>query len=485
MASHGLESPRAGCGVVWGERLMAELRALAIEAFAAPPRRGTEIGGILLGDLRGGSVRIRGFEEVPAEHRNGPSYSVGEKDWTALSAKLADRPARGPRVIGLFRSFVARDPSVDRADEVFVRRHFPQGDFLFLALQPLSAATCVAGFRFFQNGVLLPRSGDPPFVLEPAQAGREEEEKMLWPPVRPPQLPPPPVADPRPMAARPVPKRRQKRAQWWIPLAVAAVLAVNAAAFVALWKRAEAPHWAELHLDALPRAGSLAISWDASAAMSLRATAGLLTVIDAGQRREIALTAGEVRGGTYVYKPASGDDDVRLVLYTRGKGIAGDSVRLAASSALAPQLPAVGESERSAPVEAPLPATPASVAASSDQPAPRPALSPTPTAAAVRPWPVHETEPRIPDGIRSRLRTPVTVAVAVDVSAQGRVVHARSELAQGDDVQRYLAMVSEKAAFGWRFRPARSRGGDNVAASTTVHFVFYPWSRAASAKTGY
>ena len=483
MASHGLESPRAGCGVVWGERLMAELRALAIEAFGAPLRRGTEIGGILLGDFRGGSVRIRGFEEVPAEHRNGPSYSLGEKDWTALSAKLAARPARAPSVIGLFRSFVARDPLVDLADEVFVRRHFPHGDFLFLALQPLSAATCVAGFRFFQNGALLPRSGDPPFVLEPAPAGPEEEEKMLWPPLRPPQ-PPPPMAAPRPLPPKPAPKRREKRAQWWIPLAVAAVLAVNAAAFIALWKRAETPHWAELHLDALPHAGALAISWDASAARSLRATAGLLTVTDAGRRHEIALTADEVHAGTYVYKPASGDDDVRLVLYTHGKGVAGDSVRLASSSNLAPGLPAAGEPERTAPLETPLLASPASMAAPSAEPPPRATPSPAATP-AVRPWPVHETEPRIPDGIRSRLRKPVTVSVAMDVSAQGRVVHARSELAHGDDVQRYLAMVSEKAAFGWRFRPARAPGGDKVPASTTVYFVFYPSSRAASAKTGY
>lgn len=450
---------------------MGELRALAIEAFAASPRHGVEIVGILLGDVRESNVRIGGFEQVPIEHSYGPSYSLSEKDWNTLSGLAAARQGRAPRLIGFFRSFAGREPVVEDADAAFVRRHFPRGDFIFLALQPLSATTCVAGFRFFQNGVLLPRSEDPPFVLEPAPADREEEEKILWPP-RPSAPPPKQEAEPRSLAPKPAPARREKRARWWVLLLVAAVSAVIAAAIADLWSQARAPHWAELHLDALPHSGSLEISWDTGAARRLGATVGLLRVTDAGQRHDIALMEDQVRAGTYEYTPASGDDDVRLILYTGGKGVAGDAVRLASSALLAPKVPSIGEAEHAAPVDAPIPPQ-----------SPR-ASAPAPGLPAAPPWPVHETEPQIPDGIRSRLQTPVTIAIGIDVSAQGRVLHAGSEAYGHDDVQSYLAMLAEKAALEWRFRPARARDGGNVAASTTVRFVFYPWSPSASASTG-
>lgn len=509
MASHAWESPRAGCGVVWGERLMSELRALAIEAFAASPRHGLEVGGILLGDVRGRNLRIGGFEEVPIEHRYGPPYSLSEKDWAALDTLLAARRGREPGVIGFFRSFVGRDPVVDGRDAEFVTRRFSQGDFLFMALQPLSAATCVAGFRFFQNGALLPRSGDPPFVLEPVPAGREDEEKILWPPLRHAQPPLERSTEPRSLEPAPAPLREEKRARWWIALLVAVVLTVNAAAVLALWNRARAPHWTELHLDAVAHAGSLEITWDTGAALKLGATVGLLTVTDAGDRHEMALTEDQVRGGSYEYTPATGDDDgVRLILYTKGKGVAGDSVRLA-STLVMPGPATAGETERSG-MPAVLPpqprngAPPISETAETVQPSPEqtpqsmpraetpslartaPAISvqPAPRRLAAPPWPVHETEAQIPEGIRSRLRSPLTIAVALDVSAQGRVVHARSEASGDDDVQRYLSQLAERTALGWRFRPARGRDGNHVAASTTIRFVFYPWNRSASARTG-
>src|SRR5216683_7025306 len=140
--------PEEGRRVLLSASLVGELRARAIEGFVSLPKRGVEIGGILFGHVRSENVQIEGFEEVPCEHRYGPSYALSDADRQGLSALLAQRRSGGSLpVIGFFRSFTSREPLIEAADEEFVREHFPQGDFLFLMLQPLSPQNCVASLR--------------------------------------------------------------------------------------------------------------------------------------------------------------------------------------------------------------------------------------------------------------------------------------------------------------------------------------------------
>src|SRR5882724_5710654 len=162
--------PEEGRRVLLSASLMRELRSRAIEGFVSLPKRGVEIGGILFGHVRGGSVQIEGFEEAACEHRYGPSYALSDADRAQLSELLAQRKSGGSLpVVGFFRSFTSREPLIEAVDEEFVREHFPHGDFIFLMLQPLSAQNCVASFRFFRDGELQPESEHPPFVFDPAQ----------------------------------------------------------------------------------------------------------------------------------------------------------------------------------------------------------------------------------------------------------------------------------------------------------------------------
>ena len=72
-------------------------------------------------------------------------------------------------MIGFFRSFTSRQPIIEEADEIFIRQNFPSGPFLFLTLQPSAPENCMADFRFFQNGQLLPRIDDPAFPFDPSR----------------------------------------------------------------------------------------------------------------------------------------------------------------------------------------------------------------------------------------------------------------------------------------------------------------------------
>ena len=86
---------------------------------------------------------------------------------------------------------------------------------------------------------------------------------------------------------------------------------------------------------------------------------------------------------------------------------------------------------------------------------------------------VHEVQPTIPAGIRSRISEPVVIPVRVEVNERGRVVSAAPE-AQTAGVRSYLADLAQKASREWRFRPARTSGGIAVAANKTIQFVFNP-----------
>ena len=454
---------------------MGDLRALAVDGFAALPRRGLEIGGVLLGENRGGEIRLRGFEELPCEHVYGPSYTLSEKERAALSSLLAARQGRGgrPRVVGFFQSFVARAPAIEEADEEFVRRHFPFGDFVYLLLQPLSAATCVASFRFFHNGMLLPEGEAPSFVLETPQTPDEEgeEKKIEWPLLRPASQPPPTPEDLGEPARPEEPQTAANRARWWIPLAILAFLAANAAVVSGLWIRSRGPRWAELHLDAHAAGGQLDVRWDSGAARALGATAGVLAVSDGDTRQNIALSEEQLRAGKYRYTPTHENLGLRLMLYRRNSAVAGDAVRLESaldaallSQAVPPPAPSMGDSDRAAPVSVPAVSPPA------------------PARVAVRPVAVHEVQPEIPAGIRARIHAPIAISVDIDVAEDGRVARARAETRFSDDVLQYLADQAQIAARQWRFKPARTTGGAAAAAATTIQFTFTP--APAEARSG-
>ena len=61
------------------QRMLPEI----MRGFGSVPRRGVEIGGILLGRVEAGQpikVHVTGFEVVRCEHEQGPSFILSAKD---------------------------------------------------------------------------------------------------------------------------------------------------------------------------------------------------------------------------------------------------------------------------------------------------------------------------------------------------------------------------------------------------------------------
>ncbi|MGC4054054.1 MAG: hypothetical protein QM757_33640 [Paludibaculum sp.] len=98
--------PESGAMFTMDASLIQKLRSFVLEGFHILPKRGAEMGGILLGRVLGESplhIEITGFEPVPCEYRYGPSYILSDADRGKLeqtsgeSCGVASRPARTRR----------------------------------------------------------------------------------------------------------------------------------------------------------------------------------------------------------------------------------------------------------------------------------------------------------------------------------------------------------------------------------------------------
>jgi len=237
--------------------------------------------------------------------------------------------------------------------------------------------------------------------------------------------------------------------RWWLPLAVCVLATVGAAGVYQWSKKVNDTQSVDLKLDARQLAGELELHWDRESPAVTRASRGILTVSDDDSTRKLALSQEELRRGSIAYRTTRPDVLFRLQLFGSNIRPSGDSIRVL-TVAPPPAAPRQGEAARSAP---------AAVTAKSAESAPAVAI--------------HEVQPQISDGIRSRIQKPVAIAVDVRISESGNVQHAAVR-GKRQGVQRYLAGLAVRAARSWRFTPARSDNGTPVASKKTIQFVFRP-----------
>ena len=453
---------------------MEDLRRQAIQAYLSLPKRGVEIGGLLFGEVRqDGSIafKIDGCEDVPCEHRFGPSYKLSETDFDRLNERLARHPREGAApVIGLYRSYTGRGANQDQTDLELVRNLFPQPHLVAIALllQPVSAEKCMARFQFWSGELTAGRPYEP-FLFEPAQLIRNSQAKpqpvetaavsaepaeRLWEPL---------VESPKPVPVLPAPHaphreweeesapQAPRRSRLWLPVLSCALAAVAGVAVYGFRTLERQPHWAPLGLDATASARDLLVSWDSATPALEQASHGVMSVTDGSAQNQIPLTAAQLRGGKLSYRPSHTNILFRLLVYDAGNRESGDSLRVAnlhlAEPAPAPQAGAVQ----------PPPTTPPDGANRSGTPA-----------VARR-----EEQPDIPEGIRARVRVRTVIPVQLQVNASGQVTGASAK-GTGSGLDRYLADQAVKAARHWSFVPAHSKNGRAISSVKTVEFVFLP-----------
>lgn len=474
------------------------------EGFESLPRRGLEVGGLLLGRVEAGerpAVWIERYQRIACEHKYGPQFLLDEGDKTELERAAADILANGTlAVVGLYRSHTRDGFQLEPADFDLIRSYFSDASDLILLIKPESITNIrakfyvhdssggarAAGDSFAFRGHLLTRAPvgpqipgntseekpeEKPKEVPPEPAARERPRRLV-PDFAPSPVAPPPIAPPQGEAsyapgpsAPPLlfaPRDRifedEEQPSAWkrllkrVPLVAALLLAGGG-----LWwilqpsnrpPQTTAPAASNeparpLGLSVDPMGKTWGVSWNPNATALRDARSVQLFVRDGDDQKRVDLTPRDLAAGTYTYQPTGNDVTFRLEVADNSGRISAESFRL----------------ERNA--------------ATAAEPAARPAAETAPPVVVHRTEPkaIHRAPPIIAAGVRPRIAGTIPVDVRVHVDERGRVTSAAPVTKPHQGLDAYLAESAVKAARLWRFEPA-TENGKPVPGTQTIHFVF-------------
>ena len=321
-----------------------------MRGFGAVPRRGAEIGGVLLGSAYDdGSVAVEEYELIPIEYKRGPSYLLSDEDVSAFEStvdELRKKSGDGIRPVGYFRSHTRDGAGLGDEDREMLARYFPEEETIVLLIRPFGTKPSVAGFYFKQHGEF--PSGPPPLEfpfrrkdLTPAEeepapepsrvtiperessrsSHQEQGGERRWPvqstqrSVEDVQQPQTPQQPQNPLEAAgyvdvgPEVKSKARRGWIWVPLSfifllLGVVLGFQAA--LTMNHRGANADAYNILLTVTPANGDLQVTWNREAQAIRAASKGVLTIEDGSYTKPTTLGANELQSGSVViYKPLS------------------------------------------------------------------------------------------------------------------------------------------------------------------------------------
>ncbi len=321
-----------------------------IRGFGAVPRRGAEVGGILLGSVSGGGrvVRVEDYQQIPIEYKRGPSFLLSEPDRltfdTAL-VRLRDGASLSNRPIGYFRSHTRDGAGLGEEDLELVAQNFPDAETIVLLIRPFGTKPSMAGFYFKEDGKF--QSGPPllefPFrrkdlapndvtpapersrvMVELAETPALRAQEVVPPaPVRQVPIAPEPTPVPELVAeAPPKPRSRFWNSAIWLPLSVVFLLLGLLLGFQAALTIGPHPLSTsdpyKIALTASQSGNNVEVKWDRLSPVIQKAQKGVLTIEEGAYRKPIQLDAERLRNGmTVIYRHYSNQVRFRLEVFLK------------------------------------------------------------------------------------------------------------------------------------------------------------------------
>jgi hypothetical protein len=326
------------------DRLLAEV----MRGFGAVPKRGAEVGGILLGTIEDGDtsiVRIEDFEPVACEYKRGPSYVFVAEDSRAFEEACERWPIEATRpayAVGYFRSHTRDGLALSAEDIELLARHFPARAQVALLIKPFATKVSTAGLFFREEGIF---QGATPleFPFRRREMTGEEappRRSMIGPRRRVRQMQntvPAAVAEQadddyagEPMrqdgAAYSVPEPHTQRLRpgWnWIPLFFIFLLLGVALGFqlgLSIGFKgtggAGAPDYS-LSLAVTNTGDNLNVRWNRQAPPVRAARSGLLEIEEGNSTKSVDLDVAQLQNGSIIYRNSSDTVRFRLVVYPK------------------------------------------------------------------------------------------------------------------------------------------------------------------------
>jgi len=324
------EVPGKSISILLSLDLVDRLQQDVVRGFGAVPRRGAEVGGVLLGAVAGDGpmVRVEDYELVPIEYKRGPSYLLSEEDVHAFEAALEQSRQAGPnslRPVGFFRSHTRDAAGLASEDLEMLSRYFPETETVVLLIRPFATKPSIGGFYFKEDGAF--QSGAPllefsfrrkdlaPDEAPQQQAPRERPAPRSEPlPQRaerwPVQTPPVEIAEPvDTTSVEPAPKR--KRGWIWFPLScifllLGVLLGFQAALTVRPKVLGGSADPYSIALSVTASGNDLQLKWDRQSPAIRAAQKGILTIEDGTLlSKPTELSASELESGSVVVYPHS------------------------------------------------------------------------------------------------------------------------------------------------------------------------------------
>lgn len=315
---------------------MDRLQQDVVRGFGAVPRRGAEVGGVLLGAVTGDGpiVRVEDYQLVPIEYKRGPSYLLSEEDTQAFATaleQLRQADQKPLRPIGFFRSHTRDGAGLASEDLEMLSKYFPEPETIVLLIRPFATKPSIGGFYFKENGVF--QSGPPvlEFSFRRKDLAPDEARTQPAPPERPriaippreqrapplsenqpaqraerwPVQAPPPEAAERGDAISSELKSKPQRRWIWFPLSciflLLGVLLGFQAAITVRPKVLGGSDPYNVALSVTQSGNDLQLKWDRRSPAILAAQKGILTIEDGTLlSRPTELSASELESGSVV-----------------------------------------------------------------------------------------------------------------------------------------------------------------------------------------
>jgi hypothetical protein len=347
------EPPGKGISVHLSYDVIDQLLQEAMQGLGAVPRRGVEVGGILLGTVEEGApriVKIEDFSAVQCEYASGPSYSLSDNDKRRLEAQLQQwgrAPDRLIYAVGYFRSHTRKDLFLSDADLALCSQYFSSPSDVVLLIRPFVTRTSLGGFFFWEHGKISREAsclefpfnrkelggGDPPARVRRRRHEGEEEEK----PANTVAVPPPPAEDRVPPLVMPPPQARRTFSKWAILalifLVLGGLLGFVAAPYLRVRIAGPAPENPySFGLTATDDGDHVRIRWNRQSPLIQAARGGRITIVDDGSTRVVDLDVGQLQNGTVIYRKISAEVDVRMEVFVENQGAVSESVQVKAAN---------------------------------------------------------------------------------------------------------------------------------------------------------
>jgi TonB family protein len=174
--------------------LIDRLERDVLESFKAITKRGSEIGGVLVGRVESGNpatVIIDQYEPVECEYARGPLYLLSDNDKARLRETIENVQKRGggATVAGFFRSNTRRELTLDEDDLALAEELFSDPNHVFLLVRPFAMKPSIGGFFLWENGEIHSEQTYLQFPFKRAELIKTQAQSIIGPVDKPVEAP--------------------------------------------------------------------------------------------------------------------------------------------------------------------------------------------------------------------------------------------------------------------------------------------------------